>query len=383
MLKTGKYILLVILQVASYTAFAGNPDRSGEAGAYELLINPWARSAGVFGMNSSRVEGIEAMRVNVGGLAFASRTEAIFSRKHWLQGSDIFVNTLGVAQKFGKDKSSVLGLSFMSLDLGTIDITTATLPEGGSGTFKPSFFNMGLAYSRAFSNRIYAGALIRIVSEKIEDLRAFGFCVDLGIQYVTGPLNNIRFGIALRNVGTPMTFGGNGLSFRGDAPTGDYQMTLNMRAEKFELPSLLNIGASYDLYADNIKNDENKNSFHRITIMFNFTSNSFGKDQVGGGIEYAWREFFMVRGGYRWEKGITKSSERTSAFLGYSAGFTAQVPIKKDGPPAIAIDYAYQGTNPFSGTHTYGVKLTLGPGPEKGMPAKKERKRKKKDTEEE
>ena len=43
--KRQQSILLCILFVASVSA--GNPDRQGEAGAYELLMNPWARSSGL------------------------------------------------------------------------------------------------------------------------------------------------------------------------------------------------------------------------------------------------------------------------------------------------------------------------------------------------
>lgn len=342
---------------------AGNPDRAGEAGAYELLINPWARSAGLFAMNCSRVMGLEAERINVAGLAFTRKTEVILARTHWVQGTDVFINTAGVAQKFGKKKQDALAFSFMSLDLGEFERTTTANPDPGElGTFKPQFLNMGISYARAFSNHINAGATIRIISEHIDDLKAFGFCVDMGIQYVTGKFDNARFGIALRNVGTPMKYTGDGLIFRGQAPLGDYQQSQSQRTEKFELPSLLNIGLSYDLYADNLHNDNDKPHEHRVTIAFNYTSNSFGKDHVGGGLEYAWKEYFMLRAGYRWEKGIFNDAERTTWYRGYSAGFTAEVPVKKSrgsDSPTLGIDYAYLVTHQFKGTHHYGLRFYL------------------------
>ena len=356
------FSLTVLMFLSGVIAFSGNPDRAGEAGAYELTINPWTRNAGFFGMNSSRTMGLEAERINVAGLAFTRKTEVLFSRAHWLQGSDIFINTAGIAQKIGKNEADVLGITFMALDFGEINRTTTSNPEGGLGTFKPQFFNMGLSYARAFSNRIFAGATVRIVSERIDNLAAFGFCVDMGIQYVTGKLDNARFGIALRNVGTPMKFSGDGMTFRGQAPQGDYQQSQSMRSEKFELPSLLNIGISYDIYADNLKNNKDLAHDHRVTVLFNFTSNSFGKDHVGGGLEYSWKDILMIRGGYRWEKGITNDLERTSAFTGYSGGFSAQFPLKKSKgaeSPTIGLDYAYLATTPFSGTHFYGVRFNL------------------------
>lgn len=355
------FAIATAVLLCGYFAEAGNPDRAGEAGAYELLINPWARSSGLFGMNSSRVMGVEAERVNIAGLSFMHKTEAVFTRTHWFQGTEIFINSAGVAQKFGKNKKDAVSFSMMAMDFGNIERTTTSNPEGGLGTFKPQFLNMGLGYSREFSKKIYAGALVRLVSERIDDLTASGFAIDLGIQYVTGKLDNARFGIALRNIGTPMKFGGDGLVFRGQAPGGDYLQSQNQRTEKFELPSLLNLGASYDIYVDNIKNDTSKAHFHRVTVLFNFTSNSFGKDQVGGGIEYSWKEMFMVRAGYRWEKGITNVDERTSAHTGFSAGFSAQVPLKKGkkNGPALGIDYAYLLSSPFNGTHLYGVRFNL------------------------
>ena len=63
----------------SATAWAGNPDRAGSAGATQLLINPWARSSGWALANSSSVRGAEAMFSNIAGLAHTNKTEVVFS----------------------------------------------------------------------------------------------------------------------------------------------------------------------------------------------------------------------------------------------------------------------------------------------------------------
>ena len=352
-----KAFVWVLCGIMVTPAFAGNPDRIGEAGAYELLMLGWARSAGVFGMNSSNVKGLEAMRINPAGLGFTRKTEVLFSRTHWLQGTDLYINAAGIAQKFGKDKANVFGININALSFGDIERTTTSNPNGGIGTFSPSFFNIGIGYSRAFSESIYAGAVFRLINERIDDLTATGFCLDAGLQYVTGPRDNLHFGIALRNVGTPMRFSGDGLSFRGSALEGDYNLTQNQRTENFELPSQLHIGAGYDWHIDNAKETPD----HVLSFMAQFTSNSFGKDQFGGGIEYSFRKMFMVRGGYRYEDGITQVATRTTAHTGFSAGFSLEVPFKKNDPnsPSIGIDYAYRTSQPFKGTHTYGIRLNL------------------------
>ena len=58
----------ILISFASLeSGFAGNPDRKGQAGASELLINPWARSSGFGNANASSVKGLEASYLNIAG----------------------------------------------------------------------------------------------------------------------------------------------------------------------------------------------------------------------------------------------------------------------------------------------------------------------------
>lgn len=344
-----KYLSLLLL-ISTSSAFAGNPDRAGQAGASELLVNPWARSSGFHAMNTATTNGIEAARLNVGGLAFVNKTQLVLTHSMWLKGSGISVNNAGFAQKLGE--SSVIGVSLMSMGFGDIPVTTESDPEGTSGaTFSPQFLNIGLSYARSFSESIHAGFQITLINEGMANVSATGVALDMGIQYVTGAKKNVHFGISLRNIGTPMSYGGDGLAYRVDSPQG-FSLLIDQRAEKFELPSQLNIGAAYDFHLA---------EKHRLTIMGNFTSNSFTKDFIGAGVEYAFSEMFMVRGGYRYEKGINsdlQDDQRTSAFTGLSAGASLEVPIKEDGP-SFGFDYSFRPTNPYAGTHTIGVRFNL------------------------
>ena len=62
--------LLLVAMMAIGTAFAGNPDRAGSAGAGQLLINPWAASNGLAGSNMASVKGLESTLLNFAVLAF-------------------------------------------------------------------------------------------------------------------------------------------------------------------------------------------------------------------------------------------------------------------------------------------------------------------------
>ena len=346
------YPLILLFLFFSLTAHAGNPDRQGEAGAYELLMNPWARSAGLHTMSTSMVRGVEALRLNPAGLSrINGQTEVLIGHSRYLEGTDLKMNAFGIGQKLGKN--GTFGLSLMSLDIGDIEVTTTDQPEGTGAYFSPNFFNLGLSYAHLFENKISVGITFRVISESISDVSAFGFALDAGVQYVTGPKDNFKFGISLRNVGSRMSFGGQGLSFPTENPDGtlSYDITVNQRSAQFELPSVLNLGMSYDF---------NLNKDNRFTILGNFTANSFARDQLGGGAEYSFKDMFQLRAGYKVEVGLSAEREfEQSVYSGLSAGATIEVPTNKDGTSRFGIDYAYRATSPFSGTHNISVRINL------------------------
>ena len=142
-------------------ALAGNGDRVGSAGATELLINPWARSAAWGDAGISCVNGLGATYTNIAGLAFTDKTQIRFDRTNWLGGSGININSAGLAQRVSDN--SVISVSVMSMNFGEIDITTVDLPEGGVGTFAPKYSNFNVGYAREFSNSIYGGINFKVI----------------------------------------------------------------------------------------------------------------------------------------------------------------------------------------------------------------------------
>lgn len=350
-----RYLIAIVIAglcvLPEHQALAGNKDRSGQAGANELLINPWAKSSGWGGINTSSVKGLDAMFVNVAGIAHTKSTELNFSHTTWLKGSDINIAAFGFLQRVGEQ--GVLGMSITSMSAGDIEYTRPELPEGGIGTFSPSLMNVAISYARAFSNSIYGGFTIRIINESIADISAGGVALDAGIQYITGEDENIKFGITLKNIGPRMSFNGDGFIEkvqRQDDINGEYAMLTP--AAEFEMPTTLAMGASYDfLFTKN-----------RLTLAGNFQSNAFTNDQFGVGAEYSYQDYVMLRAGYVYEDGISndiESYERYTAASGFNAGISIQAPLNKEKGSSIGIDYSYRPTAHFDGTHSIGVRISL------------------------
>jgi hypothetical protein len=344
---------------ASLEVSAGNKDRIGQAGATELLINPWGQSTGVFGLNTAQVTGIDAFKTNIAGLAGVEKTELGVAYNAYLRGTGVGVNNLGFAQKIGD--LGTIGFNIMSMSFGDITITDFNNPEGQIGTYKPQFFNATLAYAKEFSRSIRAGVAATFISEQISNVKANGAAFEAGIQYVTGKRDNFHFGITLRNIGTNMRFEGTGFSVNSQAPDNDnYIVTQQTPAEKFEMPTYLNFGMAYDFYLDeNRLAKEGDKPKHRATVMGNFTSNSFNNDFLGVAAEYSFKEMFMVRGGYRYESGINSTEKTTTFFSGFSMGATVQQKLgNNDNAPRLALDYSYRPTfRPNNGVHAFSIRF--------------------------
>jgi hypothetical protein len=348
---------------------AGNPARTGQAGASELLIDPWAGSSGFAGANTSCVQGIEAQFSNVAGTAFTRQTEIILGSTDYLDGSGINIAVAGLCQHVGS--AGAIGLSIMSMNFGNIPITTYDNPQGGIGYFTPQYINVNASFARAFSDNIYAGVNFKLISESISNVSSTGIAIDAGVQYVAdvaGGKKNLHFGISLKNVGPEMSYSGDGLAFETNNPNNNAtgktnQMTVEQRSQAYELPSLVNIGAAYDFH---ILKDSSGLSMHRITVAANFTSNSFTEDEEQVGVEYGYRSFLSVRVGYDYQNGIFEglstnpvNGGRLTVFTGLCAGCTLQLPFGKGKLSSFGISYAYRASNPYTGCHTIGIRMNL------------------------
>ena len=126
-------------------------------------------------------------------------------------------------------------------------------------------------------------------------------------------------------------------------------LTMLQRSERYELPSLVNIGLAYDII---------KTENMVIEMNGQFTSNSFTRDQIGICTEARFGTYLSLRAGYLHESGILSSDDAASAYTGPSGGIGFQIPAGSSGS-MIGVDYSYRTTNPFNGTHSVGLKITI------------------------
>ena len=336
--------------IACSNAFAGNEDRVGSAGASQLLVNPWARSSGFADAGIANSRGLEATYMNIAGLSYTDKTQIKFNYTNWLGNAGIGFTSAGIAQRISE--SSVIAVSIQAMSFGDIQVTTVDLPEGGIGVFSPRLNVFNVGYARTFSNSISGGINFKVISENISNLRASGIGIDAGIQYVTGEQDQVKFGIALKNVGPTMKYRGDGFATQVNYINTGGVGTTEQRSQSYELPSLLSIGGSYDF----IFSEKSK-----LTAMLGFTANSFQNDQYRLGFDYGLtsdKAAFNFRAGYVYERNIFSLENRTNALTGPTAGFSVDALVGKN-KSALGVEYAARLAGPFGLIHTFGATISL------------------------
>jgi hypothetical protein len=354
-----QYILLLLCTTLLATFGYAQPEDIGQAGAMQLTINSWARSSGLMGTNVSSISGIESNGVNPAGLATTEGSELVFSSTRWLIGSDININSFGFSQRLG-DGGSVIGLTLSNFSLGDIVRTTTALPDGTLGNYSLGVVNLSVSYAKKFTDNIYVGTVVRLVSESTPEVRANGLAFDAGVQYRTGEKDRLKIGISLRNVGPTMQYTGDGLSARVLLNSrNSFTSSVEIPSAEYELPVVLSMGASYDF----LIGEESYFSF-----LGSYVSNASFRNQIGIGAEFNYKNIFMARGGYLYEEGsVGDGNQRYDVLSGIGAGITVQAPLKTgrtndEGtvvPSRLSIDVSYRPTNQFNGTLTVGARIDL------------------------
>ena len=340
-------ILWLLLAATELQVFAGNTSKTGSAGALEVLLPVGARGAAMAGSTSALLDGVESIHWNPAGLAGGwgeSSVEAMFSHMDYIATTT--VDYAAVAVNVGD--FGVLGFSLRSFGFGDIQETTENAPDGTGRTFSPTYVTVGGTYAKSLTDRIHIGFTGKYISETILRTSAAGFAFDAGVVYSvggSGPMNGLRFGVTLKNIGPKMQFSGGDLErsvYLQGAPTEAVSQQLSYTAQSFELPASFEMAVGYDytFAPDN-----------QFSVNAQFNNMNFGSDQYKIGGEYSFKEILFLRGGYT---GTNVATDEYAFGATYGAGLNLSV-----GSFAISVDYAYLAAHVFDGANMISVRLKM------------------------
>ena len=340
--KFGTALLVLVSLALSQGA------RNGTEAASQLLIHQGARYLSGGG-SAALVDGIESTYWNPAGLAKSQGVNALFSNRSYIAG--MTVNFFGVSMNAGK--IGAFGVSGRMLDIGDINVTDIYHPDGTGEILTPSYFVVGLTYSKRLSDRTGFGVSVNYINEGFGRVSASGATVDVGVQYENFlDVEDLDIGVALRNFGNPMRYDGSTLWVNAEASGSSRQLDwYKVVAAKFDMPFLMDISAAYNIVG--------------LKLGATYEVNHFNQDKVKLMAEYGIEDIAAVRVGYTMDTEKAKDDLDTpdmdestmieSLYTGPSFG--ASLNLSKLIGLDLSIDYAMFMTEYFDDNHVIALRF--------------------------
>lgn len=250
--------------------------RAGISTAQFLKIGVGGRASSLGESFVAVANDASALYWNPAGLVQFEKNEVIFSYNSWV--ADIRHNFLGAV--YHLDETNAFGISVTSLYMEDMKVTTEFAPFGTGEYFKVSDFAIAVSYARKMTDKFSFGGSIRYIDQTLAKLKMRGVMIDLGTYYWTG-LGTSRFAVAVTNFGNQL------------APDGEVVLVGKRKVsqwQSFSPPTVFRIGFAFEPYFT----DE-----QRITSSLQLNHPNDNSENVVTGVEYAWKEMFFVRGGYK------------------------------------------------------------------------------------
>jgi hypothetical protein len=295
--------LKIAILIAFVAASSGNAYDNGMSVMEFLNMGVSARNSGTGNALSALSDGAIAAYYNPAGLTLADNYQIAVMHSEWYQ--DLRYEYLGAAIPIGS--RSNLGTSFSYLNLGSINgYTSSNLSTGNINAYD---WSLGVAYGHELSSRFSLGLGAKVLSERLDDVSAYGYAADLGMQY---RYSQLGLGLALRNLGPDVKYDGS------SSP----------------LPSRLEAGISYWLWAQD------------LALLAGAGLPLRGQPSFRAGLEYTYAGAFIIRGGF---DSAELNADRGGFSLG--AGFNLS---------GHSVDYAYNVNNLLGGTHLLSFVVRFG-----------------------
>ena len=336
-----KLLTVFIILILSMTVFAGDAARKGTAGADQLLIPVGARSIATGGAFNSHFIGVESIYSNPAGLDRMQGTEAMFNFMNYIADIDVSYFAIGAKTGIGS-----IALTYKGINFGDIPVTTNQNPDGTGQFYSPSYFVLGLTYSKIITDRISAGANFSFINEAIMNTGASGWAIDFGVQYRFAP--NFSLGVAVKNIGGNMEYTGEDLKTKvevPDAALGGGKGVYEVDTEPFQIPSYFEMSLGYT-FEFNEDND--------LSIGGVFRNNNNLEDEIRGGIEYNFLKTLYLRGGYVYQIDLEDRANQETYNWSVGAGVSFDLMNSVN----IVFDYAFRNVeNLPSDNHVFTLLL--------------------------
>lgn len=223
---------------------------------------------------------------------------------------------------------------FRYLDYGTF---TETDEFGNElGKFKSAEYELGLSFTKQYSDRIYYGITLKQFYSNLYKNFAFGAALDGGVYYIDS--RGLTMGVTLNNVGAKLVdYNSNGIN--------TFRPSLNFSVAKKFSKAPLRLGLQYnnletwdlastDLDASNFTTTD---ALTGETNRRKFTADNFAR-HLAFSVAFVPSEKFNLMAGFNFRRRLELAAVQRPGLIGFSLG--AQIKIKR-----FQLQYAVSGYN--------------------------------------
>ncbi len=316
-------VAFLALAALYFATAAQAQDKVGTTAGNFLGIAVGARSAAMGGAYAAVAGGATSIYWNPGAISRSGKSQAAFVHTNWFLDTNF--NWAGLVLNIGD--ANAIGLSLTSLDFGQERVTTVFEPDGTGERFSAQDIAATVSYARNLTDRFSVGGSFKYVSQEIFNETATAAAIDVGLLFVT-EFRDIQLGVSFSNLGSEMRLDGKDLIQRVDLDpnaSGNNETIVGvLKTESFQLPVIFRVGISGDLFRYHENN--------RLTVSVEATQPNDNSGIVNIGGEFAIKDMFFLRGGY-------KSLFRSNSEEGLTFGAGLSLNVRES--TQLVVDYAY------------------------------------------
>ena len=341
--KKTLFLIILLCLTISYNAQAqivSNVTKVGITAAPFLTIGVGAKATGMGGAYVATANEASALFWNPGGIARINRPEGIFSHINWI--ANLGFDFIGFVMPAGR--IGTFGASITSLSMDDMLVRTEERPQGTGEYFSSSDLALALTYAVNLTDRFSIGFTGKYIRQQIWKETAQGFAIDLGTLFTTG-FYGMRIGAVLSNFGTEMRMTGEDLvSYHDIDPQhlgNNDEIFAELKTDSWPLPLTFQVGLAMEIF---------QNDMYRLTLAADAVQPTDNTESINFGMEYAMKEWFFLRGGYR-NLFIKDGEEGITFGAGVNFNFVYRLPIR--------FDYAYANFGRLQDVHCFTVAIGL------------------------
>ncbi|MBU1098400.1 MAG: PorV/PorQ family protein [Bacteroidetes bacterium] len=336
--KFSKYILIGMFLLSN--VHAQKVSKTGTTAANFLQIPVGAAATGLGGAFVSLANDASALYWNVSGIANMEKFEAQLVHTEWIAETSFdYAGAILPLGEFG-----TLGLSFTSLKMDDMKVTTIELPDGTGEYFSASDIAFGVSYARMLTDRFSIGFTVKYIQQSIWHMNASAFAVDAGTKFRTDLLGGMTIGATITNFGTSLKLSGRDTRYFirvDDTKQGSNdRIPTEIEMDEWDLPLVFQIGVSTDvLQLENYK----------LVLAVDAIHPNNDYQSMNAGAEFAFNDYLFIRGGY--QSLLLADSE---GGLSFGMGVNSKMLFSDT---IVKFDYAYRDFGRLENTHTFSLSI--------------------------